>query len=108
MIEDELVRIKKAEADAFAKIQAAEKDLKTGLDRTRKSLAVGKKKNLAVERKALLDVDGKLRAKVEANAAGITKKGKSEMIKLRKRVEGRVDDAAGNIFRNVLEELEKV
>lgn len=106
MLENNLIKIKKAEAEALEHIEAEEKKAETGLERTRVSLVEGKKKTLRKERDALAQEDGRLRKKIDIEAAGIRKHGKAEIDSLRKRVEGHVGDAAKKIFQEVLEELE--
>lgn len=104
---DDLIRIKKAEAQAAHKIEAMERKMEVDIQKTERSLNEKKKTEIARERSSLIEKDKKLQKEIDAESLEIEKEGKKEMVDLRGKVENRVAGAAEEIFRSVLHELEK-
>jgi len=107
MLRNDLVEIKKMEAEAVSRIEKTEKKNEAGLEQTRISLKEKLKNEIEREYKRLGDLDRKKRSEIDTQASNMIKKGNKEVVKLRKRVERRVGKTGKVIFTTVLEELEK-
>ncbi len=107
MLRNDLVEIKKMEAEAVSRIEKTEKKNEVGLERTRISLKEKLKSEIEREHKRLGDLDNKKRGEIDAQATNMIKKGNKEVVELRKRVDKRVEKTGKVIFTAVLEELEK-
>jgi len=106
MLENDIVKIKKAEAQAASKIVEEEKRAEAHLAKTRKFLDKKMAGDIEKNRRVFLGADTKLRADIDIRSSNIIKEGKREVALLRKKVETNVPQTAKSIFEAVLEELE--
>jgi len=107
MLRNDLVEIKKMEAETVSRIEKTEKKNEARLEQTRESLKVKLKTEIEREHQRLGDLDKKKRSEIDVRATSMIKKGNKDVVELRKRVDKRVGKTGKVIFDAVLEELEK-
>lgn len=106
MLENDIVKIKKAEAKAASLIVDEEKGAEAHLAKTRKLLEKKMTTEIENNRRTFLGSDDKLRKDIDTRSSNIIKEGKKEVVLLRKKVETNVSKTAKTIFETVLDGLE--
>ncbi|MDP6156151.1 MAG: hypothetical protein QF682_08475 [Candidatus Thermoplasmatota archaeon] len=106
MLENDIVKIKKAEANAASLIVEEEKGSEAHQAKTRKLLEKKMIADIGKNHQVFLSTDSKLRKDIDARSSTIIKEGKKEVVLLREKVEKSVKQTGKSVFEVVLDTLE--